>query len=96
MDWQPDEAGNVTFKLQFRFDNEADARSIEAGIRRALEMLVQETREDASKATDEKGKSFADALIAMLQQARIETRQTENGWQIDIHLSGPLDIESNL
>ena len=95
-DWQPNERGNATFKLKLRFDNEADARSMEAGVRRMLEMAVQELREDASKASEEKGKVFANSLIALLLQARIETRITDNGWQIDLQLSGPIDIESNL
>jgi hypothetical protein len=68
-DWQPNESRNTTFKVQFRFDNGADARSIEAGIRRALEMAVQGmTREDASKVTEEKGEVLANSLIAFLQQ----------------------------
>lgn len=77
MDWQPQEHGNTAFKLQARFDNEADARSLEA-LRRAFE----------------KEKFLATAIIALLEQARIETRQTEKGWQIDVQLNGPIDVES--
>jgi beta-lactamase regulating signal transducer with metallopeptidase domain len=95
-DWQPNAGGNTTFKLQFGFDNEADARSIEAELRRALQMIIQDTRDDASKAALEKGKALAIAKIAMLEQARLETRRTESGWEIDLQLSGPIDIESNL
>src|SRR5439155_8036641 len=96
LDWQPREHGDTTFKLHGRFDNEADARSIETATRRALEMSIQETREDSGKAKEEKDKLFATALIALLQGARIETRQAENGWQIDVLLTGPFDVESNL
>jgi hypothetical protein len=96
MDWQPQAHGNTAFKLQARFDNEADARSIEAVTRRAFEMGIQEARQDASKAEKEADKLFATAIIALLEQARIQTRQTENGWQIDVQLNGPINIESNL
>ena len=37
---------------------------------------------------------FATAIIALLEQARIQTRQTEKGWQIDVQLNGPIDVES--
>jgi beta-lactamase regulating signal transducer with metallopeptidase domain len=95
-DWQPNAGGNVTLNLQFRFDNEADARSIEKGIRWALEKSIQETREDENNATAQKGDALSHQWIAFLQRARIETRQTDNGWQIEVHLNGPIDIESNL
>ena len=51
---------------------------------------------EAGKAKEQKNKVFADLLIALLQGAQIETCQTENGWQINVHLHGPFDIESNL
>ena len=88
--------GNTTFKLQFRFDNEADARAIEAQIRHLIEQYLRDAREGLSKATKEKDKAFGADLIAMLEQARLELRHTERGWQIEIQLSGPADIESNL
>jgi len=96
LDWQPGEHGAMTYKIHGRYDNEADARSMEAATRRALELAIQETREDAGKAKELKDKIFNDLLIALLQGAQIETSQTENGWQINLHLHGPFDIESNL
>jgi hypothetical protein len=95
-DWQPHAHGNTSFKLQFRFDNEADARSLEAQIRRALELYLRDARERLNKTTKEEEKSVGDDLIAMLEHARVETRLADSGWQIEIHLSGPIDIESNL
>jgi hypothetical protein len=96
LNWKPREHGDVTLKLHARFDNEADAHLMEAATLRALEMSIQEAREDASKATEEKDKLFATALITLLQDTRIETRQTDNGWQINVHLQEPFDVESNL
>jgi beta-lactamase regulating signal transducer with metallopeptidase domain len=95
-DWQPHAHGNTSFKIQFRFDNEADARSLEAQIRRALELYLRDARERLNKTTKEEEKSVGDDLIAMLEHARVETRLADSGWQIEIHLSGPIDIESNL
>jgi hypothetical protein len=48
----------------------------------------------SSENENEKEKATASAIIALLEQAQIETRQTENGWQIDVRLKGPIDVES--
>jgi hypothetical protein len=97
VDWQPNEGGVVNFKLQFRFDTEADARMIAAAWRRGLEKIIQDARDGMGEAKkDEKEKAFASSMIALLEQARIETRQTASGWQIDVQLKGTIDIESHL
>jgi hypothetical protein len=96
VDWQPNEGGIVSFKLRFRFDKEDDARTIEAGIRRGLERMIDDARDAMSNAEDNRKKVFTTAMIALLEQARIETRQTEIGWQIDVRITGPIDIESSL
>jgi hypothetical protein len=97
-DWEPHEGGVVSFKLQFRFDTEGNARTIEAAVRHGLQRMVQDARVAMANAENEneKEKASAIAMIALLEQAQIETRQTENGWQINVLLKGPIDIEANL
>jgi hypothetical protein len=84
------------YAATYRFDTEGDARTMEAGMRCGLQKMVQETREGMVKDENEKEKASASAIIALLEQAQIETRQTENGWKIDVRLNGPVDIESSL
>jgi hypothetical protein len=95
-DWQPTEVGHTAFGLRLRFENEADARSIEALVHRYIEMGVKEIRKVDNEPKEDQDRALASAVLDILERAIIETRQTENGWQMDVNLSGAIDIESNL
>ena len=84
----------MVFTFQLPFATEADANFVRGQIEHILELAVGEVTKEVEKATDAKTKREEESRLALLKQARIEIRETADGCQLEIHIAGPLDIES--
>ena len=98
-DWHGDAESPVVFKVELPFETEADASLMRGQIEHMLAMAVQETSKEATKAADSgdpKAEREEKMRFEFPKQGRVATRETADGWQVEIHFAGSLDIESLL
>jgi beta-lactamase regulating signal transducer with metallopeptidase domain len=96
VDWQEGAEGVTVVKAQFRFDTAEDAErwknAIRTATKRAVDMVnAEDAKDDKKTEKAEQAEKQAKVLLEALQQAKIETRQSDEGWIVEMQLAGPLD-----
>jgi beta-lactamase regulating signal transducer with metallopeptidase domain len=97
VDWQPNPDGATVAKVQFSFDTAEDASRLHNAIRawtdRAADLMKAEASkpENVSGGKDEKAARALEAIVEALQKAKVDTRQGEDGWLVEMQISGPFD-----
>jgi len=93
-DWHGSAESPVVAKFQLPFSTEDDAKFVHGQIEHLLAMAVSEVSKEVEKTTDLKAKQKEETRLAFLKQARTKIRKTTDGYQLEIHIAGPLDVES--
>jgi BlaR1 peptidase M56 len=97
VDWQANADGVSVVKAQFRFDTAEDAERFKNAVRTSIEKTadlakVEEAKGERDKSEkDKKAEPVVKGFLEALQKAKIETRQSDDGWLVDVQLAGPLD-----
>ena len=92
VDWREPASGISEVKVQLRCDTEEDAGLV----RNAIQGLVDKTLKELQKvaeAADEKAK-IAKSYLEPIGQAKIETHQIDDGWQVEVQFSGNVDLQA--
>jgi len=91
VDWQARADGVGVLKMQLHCDNEGKAGLVRDAIQGLLKLHTNEVSRVADS-TDQKAQ-LAKPYLASLRQVRIETRQVDDGWQVDVQFASPVDIQ---
>jgi hypothetical protein len=97
VDWQEGAEGVTVVKAQFGFDTAEDAHRWKNAIRTGTDRAVDLVKADDAKGEKEKtekgeqAEKQIKAMLDALQQAKIETYQSDDGWVVDVQIAGPFD-----
>jgi hypothetical protein len=92
LDWSPVDGQDVALRANLAFGSESQAQHWLSEARRLLKLYVAELQAGLEKAgQDAAGATAMRDVVSLLQNSRVDVRESENGWQVCVELLGPLE-----